>query len=176
MRKFLFKYLSFLLSGLYNLLVSSAQYQYIIKIQKKYPLILTKSFHIDTYIYGEGHISIGEGSYLGKGTFIYSDPKEAMISIGKNCMISHNVQIRTLTYESDSIHLDPSERKYKFDNIIIGDNVWIGANVFIKNGIRIGDNVIIGAGSVVTKSFEDDLIISGAPAKIIKSRLDNNRV
>lgn len=46
--------------------------------------------------------------------------------------------------------------------------VWIGNNVFIKEGIEIGNNVIIGANSVVTKSFESNIIIAGCPAKIVK--------
>jgi maltose O-acetyltransferase len=170
MHKFIFHYLSFFLGKFYNLLLSSAEYRYIKKIGEKYPAINTKLFHLDTYIYGDGNISIGEGSYFGKGTFIYCDPKGANIKIGKNCMISHNVHIRTLTYDAQYIHLKPKERKYKTGDIQIGDNVWIGANVFIKNGVTIGNNVIIGAGSVVTKSFSDDLIISGVPAKIIKRR------
>ena len=51
---------------------------------------------------------------------------------------------------------------------IIGDNVYVGANVCIIGKIRIGDNVIIGAGAVVIKDVPSNCIIAGNPAKIIK--------
>ena len=52
--------------------------------------------------------------------------------------------------------------------IIIGNNVWIGSRVVILKGVNIGDNTVVSAGSVVTKSFPSNVIIAGAPAKIIK--------
>lgn len=62
---------------------------------------------------------------------------------------------------------------YNYDNwhksspIIIKKNVWIGANAIILPGVVIGNNCIIGAGSVVTKSFDDNSVIAGNPARII---------
>ena len=50
----------------------------------------------------------------------------------------------------------------------IGDNVSIGANVSIIGNITIGNNVIIGAGSVVVKDVEDNTIVAGNPAHVIK--------
>ena len=52
--------------------------------------------------------------------------------------------------------------------IIIKKNVWIGANSIILPGVNIGENCVIGAGSVVTKSFKDNSLIGGNPAKLIK--------
>ena len=65
--------------------------------------------------------------------------------------------------------------EYKNDHtipIIIGDNVWLGANVTILPKVELGNNVVVGAGSVVTKSFPANSIIAGNPAKLIKSTLD----
>ena len=51
---------------------------------------------------------------------------------------------------------------------IIGDNVYLGANVTIIGHVRIGNNVTIGAGAVVVKDIPDNAIAVGNPAKVIK--------
>lgn len=50
---------------------------------------------------------------------------------------------------------------------IIGRNNFIGMGSIIMPGVKLGDNVIVGSGSVVTKSFPDDVVIAGNPAKVI---------
>lgn len=53
--------------------------------------------------------------------------------------------------------------------ITIGDNAWFGGSVSILPGVTLGDNVVVGAGAVVTKSFADNVVLAGNPAKIIKN-------
>ena len=52
--------------------------------------------------------------------------------------------------------------------IIVGDDVFVGANSIILKGVIIGARVIIGAGSVVTKNIPSDEIWAGNPAKFIR--------
>lgn len=59
-----------------------------------------------------------------------------------------------------------------FGKVIIGNNVYIGNNSLILPGVVIGSNVLVAAGSVVTKSIPDNVVVGGNPAKIL-STLEN---
>ena len=59
-----------------------------------------------------------------------------------------------------------------FGKIVVGNNVYIGVNALIMPGVTIGNNVVIAAGSIVTKSIEDNVVVAGIPAKIV-SRIDD---
>ena len=54
--------------------------------------------------------------------------------------------------------------------VTIGNDVWIGRDAKILKGVRVGNRVIVGASSVVVRDIEDDLIVGGNPAKIIKGK------
>ena len=58
----------------------------------------------------------------------------------------------------------------------IGNDVWIGQNVLLINGVKIGDGAIIAAGAVVTKDVPPYAIVGGVPAKIIRYRFDNDTI
>lgn len=94
----------------------------------------------------------------------------APVTLGNHVMIGPNVQIYTATHPLEYKKRNSGKEFAK--PITIGDNVWIGGNAVICPGVSIGNNVVIGAGSVVTKSFPDDVVIVGNPAIIIKT-IDN---
>ena len=60
--------------------------------------------------------------------------------------------------------------------VIIGNDVWIGANVIILPGVTIGDGSILAAGAVVTKDVEPYAVVGGVPAKVIKFRFDEESI
>lgn len=94
----------------------------------------------------------------------------AEVRIGDNCMFAPNVQIYTATHPIT--YKERNSGKELAKPISIGDNVWIGGNSTICPGVTLGNNVVVGAGAVVTKSFPDNVLIAGNPAKIIKT-IDN---
>lgn len=60
--------------------------------------------------------------------------------------------------------------------IVIGNDVWIGANVIILPGVNIGDGAILAAGAVITKDVEPYSVVGGIPAKKIKYRFGKKLV
>ena len=151
---------------IYRFLIKSRKEMNFRAAQKKYDIHESVSFWHNTFITGTGKIKIGRGTYIGQHTYISANPKEAKLTIGENCAISHNVQIRTGTYNSNEFVV--KRRITSFSDIEIGNNCWIVANVFIAGGVRLGNNVIVGANSFVNKSFGDNVIIGGIPAKVLK--------
>lgn len=116
-----------------------------------------------------GTISLGNN--CGLSAAILST--RSKITIGSNVKIGANVRIYDHDYHSLNYkkRRDPllDGKNCKSIPIIIGDDVFIGANSFILKGVNIGPRTIIGAGSVVSiKNIPPDSIIAGNPAKIIK--------
>lgn len=91
------------------------------------------------------------------------------ISIGDNCLLGANVKI----YDNDFHPSDPQERLKNPNNgkskpVVIGNNVFIGANSMVLKGVTIGDNAVIAAGSVVIKNVPAGYLCGGNPGQNIK--------
>lgn len=64
----------------------------------------------------------------------------------------------------------------KNEPVVIGNDVWIGANVIILPGVKIGDGAVIAAGAVVNKDVPSYAIVGGVPAKVIKYRFEQEMI
>ena len=133
---------------------------------REYKVHPTVQFNFPENTYLMGNISIDEHTYINGGR-LKSGPN-ASIKIGKWCAIGHNVSILAITHHPVFSTGDIRSRPLIEKDIVIGDHVWIGNIVFIREGITIGNNVIVGANSVVTKDVPSEAIVAGIPAKIIK--------
>ena len=115
-------------------------------------------------LYGN-RIKFGKNVRLNEGVFLHAADG---IEIGENTTLSTGVQVITESYDLTSYD-SYIQRHHCGKKIVIGKNVWVGANAIILPGVTIGDNVIIGAGSIVTKDLlEEYSIYAGNPAKFIK--------
>jgi acetyltransferase-like isoleucine patch superfamily enzyme len=61
-------------------------------------------------------------------------------------------------------------------DVIIGHDVWIGADATILSGIRIGNGAVVGACSVVTRDVPAYGIVAGNPAKLIRLRFTDSEI
>jgi acetyltransferase-like isoleucine patch superfamily enzyme len=113
----------------------------------------------------------GKNITVGKRVFINSGCKfqdQGGITIGDDCLIGHNALLATLNHD-----LSPSRRSDMHPSpIVLGRNVWIGANATILPGVTIGNNAVIGASSLVTKDVPENTIAVGSPARVIRTLSD----
>lgn len=89
------------------------------------------------------------------------------IIIGNSVLIASRVFITDLDHGYDYLDKHILSQKIISKPVTIGDYTWIGQGAYILKGVSLGKNVIVGAGSVVTKSFPDQAIVAGVPAKLI---------
>ena len=92
------------------------------------------------------------------------------VEIGDDTIIGPNVTIipenHIFSELNTPVRLQATSRK----GVKIKNNVWIGANVTILDGVTIGANSIIAAGAVVNKDVIENSIVGGVPAKLLKMR------
>lgn len=129
-------------------------------------------------------VNIGYGTY--GGCFVLENMRPN-IEIGNYCSFANNVKIFRANHPYNNYTTHPvsylssfgdsslKENELTYQNLFIGNDVWIGSNVIILPSCKkIGNGSIIGAGSIVTKEIEPYSIVAGNPAKVIKMRFDSN--
>ena len=121
------------------------------------------------------------------GAFSYTNSVlEHGIKIGRYCSIGAGLKIFGAEHFPDWISTSPEFYKRGFNglkdislishnsrsrnNVIIGNDVWIGRNVTLKQNIKIGNGAIIATNATVTKDVPDFAVVGGVPAKVIRYR------
>jgi acetyltransferase-like isoleucine patch superfamily enzyme len=97
------------------------------------------------------------------------DGGRAGIEVGDGTRIATGVTVFAFDHGLDpgaEIRSQPVRSR----GIVIGRDVWIGANAGITDGVRIGDHAVVGMGAVVTRDVPEWAIVGGVPARVIGDR------
>jgi len=109
-----------------------------------------------------GEISLGDYCLISPGVNIASATN---IHIGANTMLAAEVVISDCDWHGRYNRIRP----FRCSNeVIIGENVWLGLRSIVGKGVQIGNNSIIGAGSVVVNDIPANVIAAGNPAVVVK--------
>lgn len=122
----------------------------------------------DTMFWGDGPIVIGDNVVIGNQTIIYAS-KTGGVTIGADTHIAAQCYIIDMDH-GIAAGQAISKQKGSIAPVIIGKDVWIGANVTILKGSVIDDGTVIGAKSLVKGHIRENSVAVGIPAKVIKKR------
>lgn len=108
-------------------------------------------------------LKVGKNFNRQQGSYI--DPTHCfLVEIGDN--VTFSIRVTVLAHDAST---KKSIGYTKIGKVIIGNNVFVGANATILPNVKIGNNVVVGANSVVTKNIPDNCVVAGNPAKLICS-------
>ena len=125
-------------------------------------------------------------SYIGPRTQMNNANIGKFCSIGPDCRIGlgrHPSKIFVSTHPiffstRGQSQITFSDKNYfgESEKIMIGNDVWIGSNSIILDGVKVHTGAILAAGSVVTKDVQPYAIVGGVPAKVIGYRFEAEQV
>lgn len=128
-------------------------------------------------------------STIGAYTYLSQHSEIAYAQIGKFCSIGHNSKIGLAHHTIDCISTSPvftekhnalgysladGEGVCPYKSVVVGNDVWIGANALVIGGVKIGNGAVVGAGAVVTRDVPPYAIVGGVPAKVIRYRFEES--
>ena len=130
---------------------------YLYRLGQEFPMVLATGKN--------GVIEIGEDSGI-NGTAIYA---EQSVKIGKRVMIGGGSRIMDI----DCHPIDALPRRYAPEAnpsrpVVIEDDAWLGAEVFVMPGVTIGRGSVIAARSVVTSDIPAGVVAAGIPARVVR--------
>lgn len=181
-RKLYFSFLGYLISFVQSLFAKIQKpfmvYGYYNKVQRKF----FRNIRISSsaVIMSSEQLDIEDNVWIWHNSII--DATHG-VKIGEGCQIGANVGIFTHSSHiairllgQDFIKIPRDKRLgYITKSTEIGKYTFISSGSYVLAGVKIGKGCVIGSNTVVTKDIPDFSVVAGAPAKIIKSILDDDR-
>lgn len=118
---------------------------------------------------GRSHLRIA-GQFAANGNARVVADGDGEIVIGRGVMLGPNVVIRSSNHAASRVDLPIWEQGQTGGRIVIGDDVWIGANAVVVADVTIGSHVVVAAGAVVTRDVPDYTVVAGVPARVVADR------
>ena len=123
-------------------------------------------------------IEVGEDVYIGPGATL--NASNSGILIGNKVMFGPNVTIMGGDHNFSTLGkymFDVKSKKFEDDKqVIIKNDVWLGAGSTILKGTTINEGAVVAAGSIVTRDVPPYAIVAGIPAKVIKYRFNKEQI
>jgi acetyltransferase-like isoleucine patch superfamily enzyme len=134
-------------------------------------LVAGERVELEHYVYlkitsDDAQINLGNRVFIGRG---------AELDISDRLTVGDDVLIAPGCFITDHQHRYDSGDRIAAQGcrsapVVIGDDVWLGANSVILSGTRIESGAIVGAGAVVTRDIGTRMIVAGVPARVIGTR------
>jgi acetyltransferase-like isoleucine patch superfamily enzyme len=110
-----------------------------------------------------GDVIIGDHTRVGLHNTIIGP-----VTIGSHVNLAQGITVTALNHNFEESSKRIDEQGVTTKPVIIGNDIWIGANAVLLPGVTIGDHSVVAAGAVVTKDVPPHSLVAGVPAKIIK--------
>lgn len=111
-----------------------------------------------------GDVIIGDHTRIGIHNTVIGP-----VTIGSHVNLAQGITVTALNHNFEETGKRIDQQGVSTNPVVIGDDVWIGANAVILPGVTIGNHCVIAAGAVVTKDVPPHSLVAGVPAKIIKT-------
>jgi len=110
-----------------------------------------------------GDVLIGDHTRIGLHNTIIGP-----VTIGSHVNLAQGITITALNHNFDNPEMRIDEQGVSTTPVILGDDIWIGANAVVLPGVTIGNHSVVAAGAIVTKDVPPHSLVAGVPAKIIR--------
>jgi acetyltransferase-like isoleucine patch superfamily enzyme len=110
-----------------------------------------------------GDVVIGDHTRIGLHNTVIGP-----VTIGSHVNLAQGITITALNHNFGDKSQRIDDQGVSTDPVIVGNDIWIGANAVILPGVSIGHHSVVAAGAVVTKDVPPHSLVAGVPAKIIK--------
>lgn len=129
----------------------------------------------------DGRVFVGCYTYGVSSATVLLFKESDRVQIGKYCSFAYGVKIiasgehnyravANFPFYAHYLNQGPEKDTFSKGEIVIGNDVWIGARATILSGVNIGDGAVVAAGALVTKDVPPYAIVGGVPAKLLKYR------